>query len=243
MFGQDGTLTRRVRNGSAPQDFFYYDAAKRLDEIFINHSNAAYDVRSDWTFNPAGQAVTEGVDNNQFATHALDQSDIDYTANGLNQYTGINGFTQDYDINGNLTVSRQSDGSGGTLSTTYVYDTENRLVSVSGQNTATMYYDPFGRLYRVTDGATTDTRFHYDGDARVGEYNASGTILDRYVHGPSAGDDPLVWFEGASTAVADAAFLYRDRKGSITAAFNRDGSVKTINTEVCFALDAETTPE
>ena len=230
VFGQDGTLTRRVRNGSAPQDFFYYDAAKRLDEIFINHSNAAYDVRSDWTFNPAGQAVTEGVDNNQFATHALDQSDIDYTANGLNQYTGINGFTQDYDINGNLTVSRQSDGSGGTLSTTYVYDTENRLVSVSGQNTATMYYDPFGRLYRVTDGATTDTRFHYDGDARVGEYNASGTILDRYVHGPSAGDDPLVWFEGASTAVADAAFLYRDRKGSITAAFNRDGSVKTINT-------------
>ncbi|MXO84362.1 hypothetical protein GRI35_13380 [Altererythrobacter aestiaquae] len=119
---------------------------------------------------------------------------------------------------------------GGTDSTTYIYDTENRLVSISGTSNATLTYDPFGRLYRVTDGVTSDTRFHYDGDALVGEYNASGALLDRYVHGVSAGDDPLVWYEGSSTAVADANFLYTDRRGSVMAVFQRDGTIKAINT-------------
>ncbi|MDN3644631.1 RHS repeat-associated core domain-containing protein [Pontixanthobacter aestiaquae] len=230
VFAQNGTLQRRVRSGTAPQEFFYYDAAKRLDEIFINHSDNTKDVRTDWSFNPAGQVIAENIDNNQFATHALPTADIDYTANGLNQYTAVDGFTQDYDINGNLTVSRQSDGMGGTDSTTYIYDTENRLVSISGTSNATLTYDPFGRLYRVTDGVTSDTRFHYDGDAIVGEYNASGALLDRYVHGASAGDDPLVWYEGSSTAVADANFLYTDRRGSVMAVFQRDGTIKAINT-------------
>ena len=174
--------------------------------------------------------VDESVDNNQFATHALPSSDVSYTANGLNQYTGILGFTQDYDANGNLSVSRQSDGSGGTLTTTYVYDTENRLVSVSGGNTADLYYDPFGRLYRVTDGVNSDTRFHYDGDALVGEYNASGTMLNRYAHGPGAGDDPLVRYPGTSISHNDAQYLYTDRLGSITLEANRYGTISAINT-------------
>ncbi len=37
------------------------------------------------------------------------------------------------------------------------------------------------------------TRMLYDGDALVAEYDASGTMLARHVHGPAAGvDDPLV---------------------------------------------------
>jgi hypothetical protein len=36
-------------------------------------------------------------------------------------------------------------------------------------------------------------RMLYDGDALVAEYDASGTMLARHVHGPAAGvDDPLV---------------------------------------------------
>lgn len=42
-----------------------------------------------------------------------------------------------YDLNGNLT---------GDGSTTYAYDTENRLTSANGAKTATLKYDPLGRL-------------------------------------------------------------------------------------------------
>ncbi len=230
QFQQAGQLASRARDLAAPDDTFDFDAAKRLDEIFTDATGTTNDVTRDWTFNPAGQVHEEDIDNNQFATHALPISDVDYTANGLNQYTDIEGFNQSYDINGNLTVSRQSDGLGGTLSTTYVYDTENRLVSMSGASSATLTYDPFGRLYRVTDGVTTDTRFHYDGDALVGEYNASGTMLQRYVHGPGAGDDPLIRYPGSSTARSDAHYLYADRLGSIVMEAKNDGTITAINT-------------
>jgi len=93
--------------------------------------------------------------------------------NGLSQYTQIAGdgaATLSRDANGNLT----SDGA-----TTYVYDAENRLVRASGAPNATLAYDPLGRLWQVSGGAGT-TRFVYDGDRLVAEYNASGTLLRRY---------------------------------------------------------------
>lgn len=71
-----------------------------------------------------------------------------------------------------------------------------------GGATASLRYDPLGRLYEVTGSGGT-RRFLYDGDDLVAEYNSSGTLLRRYVHGLGAGDDPLVWFEGSG--VADAA--------------------------------------
>ena len=48
-----------------------------------------------------------------------------------------------YDANGNLT----SDGS-----TSFVYDAENRLVSASGAKTASLAYDPLGRLWQTSGG-------------------------------------------------------------------------------------------
>lgn len=68
-------------------------------------------------------------------------------------------------------------------SVTYLYDIENRLVSAAGGKSATLRYDPLGRLYEIEAGALT-TRLLYDGDALVAEYDGSGTLLKRYVHGP-----------------------------------------------------------
>ncbi|MEL4383204.1 type IV secretion protein Rhs, partial [Shewanella algae] len=76
------------------------------------------------------------------------------------------------DANGNLI----SDGSD-----TYVYDAENRLVAAS--NGTSLTYDPTGRLWQITKGASGNSRFLYDGDALVAEFDASGTMTDRYVHG------------------------------------------------------------
>jgi hypothetical protein len=111
-----------------------------------------------------------------------------YAVNGLNQYTKAGPATFTYDANGNLT----SDGSS-----TYVYDVENRLISASGATTATLRYDPLGRLYETGGGAAGITRLLYDGDELVAEYNNSGAMLRRYMPG-SSNHDPMAWFEGAS---------------------------------------------
>ncbi len=59
-----------------------------------------------------------------------------------------------------------------------------------------MRYDPLGRLYEVNGNSGT-TRFFYDGDALVGEYDAANNLLRRYVHGTDLkADDPIAWYEG-----------------------------------------------
>ena len=42
-----------------------------------------------------------------------------------------------------------------------------------------------GRLYRILDDDTGETNFVYDGNELVAEYDGSGQMLRRYVHGAS----------------------------------------------------------
>ena len=100
---------------------------------------------------------------------------------------------------------------------------ENRLISAS--NGTNLTYDPLGRLWRVA-GPDTDTRFLYDGDQLSVEYDASGNIVRRYVHGLGE-DDPQVWYEGAG--VADPRYLYADHQGSIVAIGDGAGATLGIN--------------
>nr|WP_306664146.1 RHS repeat-associated core domain-containing protein [Erythrobacter sp. SN021] len=60
----------------------------------------------------------------------------------------------------------------------------------------------------------------------IGEYNASGTLLRRYVHGPGI-DNPLVWYEGAGTA--GRRYLHKDERGSVIAVSNASGAMLAIN--------------
>ena len=60
------------------------------------------------------------------------------------------------------------------------------------------------------------TRFVYHGEPMVAEYNSSGAMLKRYIHGSAAGaDDPLVKYEGASVASSARRYLYGDERGSM----------------------------
>ncbi|GAA4644467.1 hypothetical protein GCM10023115_24270 [Pontixanthobacter gangjinensis] len=88
----------------------------------------------------------------------------------------------------------------------------------------------------MTDSGSNITRFHYDRDALIGEYNASGNQLQRYIHGPGAGDDPLIRYPGNSTARTDAHYLYADRLGSIVQEVKRDGTVTAINTYDAYGI-------
>ena len=65
-------------------------------------------------------------------------------------------------MNGNLT---------GDGSVSYGYDIENRIIGATGAKTATLKYDPMGRLYETSGGSAGITRFLYDGDALVAEYD------------------------------------------------------------------------
>src|SRR3546814_10247038 len=93
---------------------------------------------------------------------------------------------------------------------------------LSGAKSASLRYDPLGRLYEVT-GASGTTRFLYDGDELVAEYSSSGTVLRRYVHGPGV-DEPMVWYEGAAASNATRRYLHANHQGSIVAVANASGA-------------------
>ncbi len=117
------------------------------------------------------------------------------------------------------TTTNSSDGSTG-----FVYDVENRLVAASGARTASLAYDPLGRLWEVSAPSGT-TRFLYDGDALVAEYGAAGNMLRRHLHWPGGGDRPITTWEGAGF---DPRQLHADERGSIVAV-NSVAGVPTIN--------------
>ncbi len=115
-------------------------------------------------------------------------------------------------------------------SKTYTYDTENRMVSaVSGGGTVGLRYDPLGRLYEVTDTSGSQRRLYYDGADLVLEYAGSGALLRRFVHGPGAGDDALLWYEGSTVSNATRRHLHADRLGSIVAVTDYQGNLLAAN--------------
>jgi len=101
-------------------------------------------------------------------------------------------------------------------------------VSASGAKTATLSYDPLGRLWQVTGSGST-TRFFYDGDRLISETDGAGNLLRAYAHGAGA-DTPLVWWELTPGAGPVRRFLHADHQGSIVAVSDAaTGTMMAIN--------------
>lgn len=216
-YDPQGRRTELLRPNGA-YTFYDYDGLSRLNGFNHDVAGTGGDVDYVFDYNPASQIVSRTISNSNFEYSASIAGTKLYTANGLNQYSSIDGVSHSYDANGNLT----SDGN-----TTYTYDIENRLTSASGATTATLKYDPLGRLYEVSGGGTT-ARFLYDGDALVAEYNTAGTIINRYVHGDRV-DEPLVWYQGSGITASDRRFLYADHQGSINGITDNTGNLTAAN--------------
>jgi RHS repeat-associated protein len=220
------------RSGTPPRQDAAYDAVGRLGSLAIVNGPASNQVTWTYSRNAASQIIAETRSNDAYAWSGYFNVVRNYSTNGLNQYTAAGAAAFCYDANGNLTADGAS---------VYLYDVENRLVekraqtnaacsslNYSGTLKASLRYDPLGRLHEVI-GANT-TRFLYDGDALVGEYNASGALLRRYAHGNDAGaDDPLIWFEGASALSTNARYVYADPRGSIVLVDDAVGNALAIN--------------
>ena len=126
----------------------------------------------------------------------------------------VGAATVTHDTKGNITA---------VGSDSYGYSSENFLTS--GPGSATLGYDPMGRLYQVAQGAGT-TRMGYDGLDRIVEYDGSNAIQRRYIHGPGV-DEPITWYEGSG--ITTRRFLSSDERGSIISVTDGAGTVLGLN--------------
>lgn len=210
--------------GNGTVESFAYDDISRLSSLTSNLAGSVNDVTKTFQYNSASQITQTLRTNDSYAWSDHYNIDRNYTANGLNQYLTAGALNFSYDARGNLT----SDGNNN-----YIYDVENRLIG--GPNGATLTYDPYGRLHKTTGSATT--RLGYDGVDLIAEYDASGTLLRRYVHGPGT-DDPILWYEGTGTA--DKRYMHKDERGSVIALTNASGGLYAMNSYSAYGIPAQT---
>lgn len=143
-------------NGLTPARTYGYDAADQVASVEYGGG-----LTDSYAYDAAANRTTATV-------AALGGTATTYTANNVNQYTSIGGAVTrlpQHDANGNLT----NDGAGNT----YTWDSENRLLSISGLNSAglpsVVSYTYDGQHRRVTkrtavSGTVTEkTHYVYDG--------------------------------------------------------------------------------
>ncbi len=143
----------------------------------------------------------------------------DYTTNELNQYTQVGDATYTYDLNGNMTS--RTDASG---TTTYEYNYDNRLIRVTTPMSGTWEYayDPLGNRIGVSQDGTS-TRYVYDPIGLVdvaAEYDGSGALVARYVHG--------LGLVARIDATGTAAYYAYDATGHTRQLSNDTGAVANI---------------
>ena len=211
----DGTYNQRAEAD--------YLASTRLGSIDTDLASTSADLLRAFAYNRAGQITSVASSNDAYAWDGAVTVDRPYTPDRLNQYDTVAGIDFTYDAAGNLV----SDGSS-----SYLYDLENRMIGASvGGYTTALHHDPLGRLWRTTSNRPGygQTDYLWDGWDMVAEYGAGGTMTNRYIHGTSAGDDPLVWYPGASMAAGNRRYLYADERGSVIAVSDADGNAVAKN--------------
>jgi RHS repeat-associated protein len=176
---------------------YTYDAIYQLTQV-----TQANNTTESYTYDPVGNRTASlGVSS--------------YTTNASNELTATSNGSYTYDSNGNtLTKTVGSD------TTSYTWDFENRLTSVTlpgTGGTVTFKYDPFGRRIEKFSSATTSV-FAYDGDNLIEEVNSSGGVIARYEQTQNI-DEPLAMLRSSATS-----FYQADGLDSISSLTNSSGA-------------------
>ena len=114
----------------------------------------------------------------------------------------------------------------GSNTTTYAWDFENRMSSVTlpgSGGTVSFKYDPFGRRIQKTTSSTTSI-YAYDGDNLIEETNATGGVVARYEDTQNI-DEPLAMLRSSATS-----YFHADGLGSVTSLSNAAGSIANTYT-------------
>jgi len=238
-------ITKTLENGTTAS--YIYDNASQLTRV--KHMKSATNIAQfDYTLNAVGNRTAKNASgaipnvNESYTYDAIDQvtavskpGDVQtfaydptgnrtavtstgsspgvgsYTTNALNQYTAAAGDVLLYDTKGNLTTQG--------LTASYSYDSKNRLLGATkGSNTMLVSYDYRNRpVSRTING--TATYFIYDGWSLIGEYNVSGALLQKYIHGVNI-DEILAKIDSTGTV-----FYHQDGLGSTVALTNSSGAL------------------
>src|SRR5438874_4504501 len=110
----------------------------------------------------------------------------------------------------------------GSNTTTYAWDFENRLTSVTlpgTGGTVAFKYDPFGR--RIYKSSLLGTSIYvYDNYNQIEETTGSGTVVARHAHQSLNIDEPLAMLRSGATS-----FYQADGLGSVTSLSNAAGAL------------------
>jgi RHS repeat-associated protein len=127
-----------------------------------------------------------------------------------------------YDNNGNTHTKMV-----GSNTTTYAWDYENRMTSVTlpgSGGTVSFKYDPFGRRIYKSFSAGTTSAYAYDGNNLIEETNSTGGVVARYSQTQNI-DEPLAMLRSAATS-----YFHADGLGSVTSLSNAAGSIANTYT-------------
>jgi RHS repeat-associated protein len=207
-----GRLAREDK-GNGTGTTYGYDAASRIVQLnnygtngtILSRFEYTYDLdgnqnsiatlsgSNSFTYDAVGQLTVASYADGRSVAYAYDAAgnrtvvndngtNLIYSANDLNEYSAAGGAGFGYDADGNLTNRTDSSGT-----TSYQYDSENRLIGVSTPaNGAWQYiYDAFGNRVSATHAGQTVS---YLNDPikrvdRVAEYQGDGTLIARYDYG------------------------------------------------------------
>jgi RHS repeat-associated protein len=156
---------------------YAYDDASRLTTI--NHMGPSGIIEAlTYQYDAAGNRTS--LTRNNAAASLLPNAVASATYDAANEQTAFAGATLTYDANGNLT----NDGVN-----TYVWDSRNRLVSISGGATASFNYDAIGRrTSKVVN--SVGSQFLYDGNDIAAEIGG-GAVGASYLRSLNI-DEPFV---------------------------------------------------
>jgi RHS repeat-associated protein len=214
-----------VYRGASPysvQTALGFDASSRINSLANGINGTTYDNTATFTYSTDSK-ITKRSNNNPVFDYIVPAAlTTNYTLNGLNRIATAGSASPVYDNRGNMT----SDGS-----VTYGYNLNNMLTSTSAGGTLT--YDAENRLLSVANATTT--KFLYDGADAIAEYDASGALQRRYLHGPGT-DEPLLWYEG--TTETNLRYMTTDIQGSITSITDSAGNALANNTYDEYGLPA-----
>jgi RHS repeat-associated protein len=198
-----GNRTSRTPQPSGTASNYTYDNIYELTLVKQNSTTT-----ESYTYDPVGNRLSSlGVS--------------PYNNNASNQLTSIPGTTYTYDNDGNTQTKVV-----GSNTTTYAWDYENRLTSVTlpaGGGTVTFKYDPFGRRIYKSSSSSTSV-YAYDGDNMAEETNGTGTVIARYEQTQNI-DEPLAMLRSGATS-----YYHADGLGSVTSLSSSAGSIANTYT-------------
>ncbi len=209
-----GNRTAKVDHLAAVTSSYTYDAIYQLTQATQGGSTT-----ESHTFDPVGNRTASlGVSS--------------YTTNASNEMTANSNASYTYDSNGNTLTKVVSSNT-----TTYAWDYENRLTSVTlpgSGGTVTFKYDPMGRRIEKVSPTTTSI-FAYDGDNLIEETNSSGVAVARYSQTENV-DEPLAMLRSSATS-----YYHADGLGSVTSLSNATGTLANTYTYDSFGNLTATT--